>query len=62
MPAKSNAQRKAAGAALQAKRREKKVGDLKSASKGMDGLMGEEEREVLAATHRTQLPEKKPED
>lgn len=62
MPAKSNAQRKAAGAALQAKRREKKVGDLKGASKGMDGLTSEEEREVLAATHRTQLPEKKSED
>jgi hypothetical protein len=43
MPAKSQAQQKAAGAALSAKRGEQKVSDLKGASRSMEKSMSEKE-------------------
>jgi hypothetical protein len=58
MPATSKAQRKVAAPDLPLKRRQTKVGDLKGASQGTDGSVSE----VLAATHRTQPPEKKSDD
>lgn len=57
MPAKSQAQQKAAGAALSAKRGDQKVGDLKGASKSMYQSMTEKELEELAATKRKGKPE-----
>ncbi len=59
MPAKSQAQQKAAGAALSAKRGDTKVGELKGASKGMYKSMTEKELEDLAETKRKGLPRKK---
>ncbi|HLW28886.1 MAG TPA: DUF3008 family protein [Kiloniellales bacterium] len=52
MPAKSQAQQKAAGAALSAKRGETKVSDLQGASKEMYESMSEDELEELASTQR----------
>lgn len=49
----------AAGAALAAKRGEKKVGDLKGASKSMYDSMTEKELEDLAQTKRKDKPEHK---
>ena len=59
MPAVSEAQQKAAGAALSAKRGETKVSDLQGASKEMYDSMSEKELEDLASTSHDHLPEKK---
>lgn len=59
MPAKSQAQQKAAGAALSAKRGETKVDDLKGASKSMYESMSEKELDELASTKRKGKPEHK---
>ena len=59
MPAKSEAQQKAAGAALSAKRGDTKVSDLQGASKEMYDSMSESELEDLASTSHDNLPEKK---
>ena len=50
MPAQSEAQQKAAGAALSAKRGDTKVSDLQGASKEMYDSMSESELEDLAST------------
>ena len=57
MPAKSNAQQRAAGAALSAKRGETKVTELKGASKEMYESMSEAELEDFAATKLKGKPE-----
>jgi len=62
MPAKSQAQQKAAGAALAAKRGEAKKSDLKGASREMYDTMTEAELEELASTARKDLPEQVEED
>jgi len=59
MPAQSEAQQKAAGAALSAKRGETKVSDLQGASKEMYDSMSESELEDLASTRHDDIPEKK---
>lgn len=59
MPAKSQAQQKAAGAALAAKRGETKVGELKGASRSMYDSMSEKELDELASTKRKGKPEHK---
>ncbi|MGC4024022.1 MAG: DUF3008 family protein [Mesorhizobium sp.] len=59
MPAKSQAQQKAAGAALSAKRGETKKSELKGASKEMYDSMNEEQLEEFAETERKGLPKKK---
>ena len=59
MPAKSQAQQKAAGAALSAKRGDTKKSELKGASKSMEKSMSEKELKELAETDRKKLPEKK---
>jgi len=59
MPAKSQAQQKAAGAALSAKRGEIEKSRLKGASKGMAASMSEDQLEELAHTERKNLPERK---
>jgi hypothetical protein len=59
MPAKSQAQQKAAGAALSAKRGETKRSELKGASRSMEKSMSEKELEELADTDRKGLPKKK---
>lgn len=59
MPAKSQAQQKAAGAALAAKRGEIKKSSLKAASRTMEKSMTEKELEDFASTKRKGLPEKK---
>jgi hypothetical protein len=58
MPAKSQAQQKAAGAALAAKRGEQKVSELKGASKSMYDSMSEQELEDMAETSRKDKPQK----
>lgn len=62
MPAQSQAQQKAAGAALAAKRGDQKVADLQGASKEMYDSMTVSELEDLASTKRKDLPEKKNKD
>lgn len=57
MPAKSQAQQKAAGAALSAKRGETKKSALKGASKEMVESMSEKELEDMASTRRKGKPE-----
>jgi hypothetical protein len=57
MPAKSQAQQKAAGAALSAKRGKQKVGDLKGASRSMEKSMSEKQLDELASTRRKGKPE-----
>ncbi|MFN4087873.1 MAG: DUF3008 family protein [Alphaproteobacteria bacterium] len=57
MPAKSQAQQKAAGAALSAKRGETRKSDLKGASKSMVESMSETELERLASTPRKGKPQ-----
>ena len=57
MKAKSQAQQKAAGAALAAKRGENKRSDLKGASLEMYDTMTEEELEEMASTSHDGLPE-----
>lgn len=59
MPAKSQAQQKAAGAALSAKRGETAKSSLKGASKSMEKSMSEKELKDLAETDRKGLPAKK---
>lgn len=59
MPAKSEAQQKAAGAALAVKRGEAKVASLQGASREMYDSMTEEELEDLASTSHDDVPEKK---
>lgn len=59
MPAKSQAQQKAAGAALSAKRGDTKVGELKGASKSMYKSMSEKELDDMASTKRKGKPEHK---
>ncbi len=59
MPAKSKAQQMAAGAALSAKRREKKVGELKGASRSMYESMTEQQLEDMASVKRKGKPEHK---
>ncbi len=62
MPAKSQAQQKAAGAALAAKRGEQSRSDLVGASREMFDSMTEDELEDLASTPRDDLPEHVDED
>ncbi len=57
MPAKSQAQQKAAGAALSAKRGETPKSKLKGASKSMAESMSEKQLEELASTERKGKPE-----
>jgi hypothetical protein len=57
MPAKSQAQQKAAGAALAAKRGEQKVGSLKEASRSMEKSMSEEELHAMATSKRKGKPQ-----
>lgn len=59
MPAKSQAQQKAAGAALSAKRGDQKKSDLQGASKSMYESMSEKELEKMASTKRKGKPEHK---
>lgn len=59
MPAKSQAQQKAAGAALSAKRGEEKVSALKGASKSMYKSMDEKELAEMASTKRKGKPQHK---
>lgn len=61
MPAVSQAQQKAAGMALAAKRKEISVNKLKGAAKDMFDSMTVKELEDLAATDREKLPEHKKE-
>jgi len=56
MPAKSKAQQMAAGAALAAKRGEKKKSELKGASKSMVESMNEEQLHDLASTAQKGKP------
>ncbi|MGH6936485.1 MAG: DUF3008 family protein [Methylocella sp.] len=57
MPAKSKAHQMAAGAALAAKRGEKKKSELKGASKSMVESMSEKELHDMASTKRKGKPE-----
>lgn len=57
MPAKSQAQQKAAGAALAAKRGEVPKAKLKGASREMFETMTEKELDELATVKRAKLPE-----
>jgi len=59
MPAKSKAQQQAAGIALAAKRGEKKVSELKGASKSMYDSMSKKELHELADTDTKHKPEHK---
>ncbi len=59
MPAKSKKQQQAAGAALSAKRGERKKSSLKGASKEMVESMSEKQLEEYASTKRKNLPKKK---
>ncbi|NGO63051.1 DUF3008 family protein [Rhizobium daejeonense] len=59
MPAKSQAQQRAAGAALAAKRGEISKSELKGASKEMYKSMTEKELEDFASTKHKNLPEHK---
>lgn len=59
MPAKSQAQQMAAGAALAAKRGETKVSELEGTAKSMYDSMSEEELEKMASSKRKGKPEHK---
>ncbi|WP_158773483.1 DUF3008 family protein [Cobetia sp. L2A1] len=59
MPAKSQAQQMAAGAALAAHRGEQKVSDLEGAARSMYDSMSEAELEAMAATSRDDKPRHK---
>jgi hypothetical protein len=59
MPAKSQAQQKAAGAALAAKRGDIPKSKLKGASKSMEDSMSEKELDKMASTKRKGKPEHK---
>ena len=56
MPAKSQAQQKAAGAALSAKRGDTPKSELRGASKQMASSMSEKELEEMASTKRKGKP------
>ena len=56
MPAKSKAQQQAAGAALAAKKGERKKSDLKGASKDMYESMNKKQLEDFASTKQTGKP------
>lgn len=58
MPAKSQAQQKAAGAALSAKRGDTPKSQLKGASRSMVESMSETELEKMASTPRKGKPER----
>lgn len=58
MRAKSDAQQKAAGAALAAKRKETRAGDLKGAAREMYDSMTEKELEEMASVKRSTLPDR----
>jgi hypothetical protein len=60
MPAVSQAQQKAAGAALSAKRGEIKTSKLVGASRKMYDSMTEKELDELASAKRSKLPQHKP--
>jgi hypothetical protein len=62
MPAKSKAQQMAAGAALAAKRGERKKSELKGASRSMEKSMSEKELHELASTKRKSKPRRKSQD
>jgi hypothetical protein len=62
MPAKSQAQQKAAGAALSAKRGDTKKSELKGPSKSMYESMSKKELEEMASTKRKGKPEHKSKD
>lgn len=57
MPAKSKSQQMAAGAALAAKRGEKKKSELKGASKSMADSMSKKELEEMASAKRKGKPQ-----
>lgn len=57
MPAKSQAQQKAAGAALAVKRGKQKLSELKGASRSMEKSMSERELDELASTKRKGKPD-----
>ncbi|MCK0754062.1 MULTISPECIES: DUF3008 family protein [Chromohalobacter] len=57
MPAKSQAQQMAAGAALAAKRGEKKASELEGAAKSMYDSMSKEELEAMASAQQKGKPE-----
>ncbi|MDP3400039.1 MAG: DUF3008 family protein [Brevundimonas sp.] len=57
MPAKSQAQQKAAGAALSARRGDTPKSGLKGASKSMAESMSEKELEEMASSSRKDKPE-----
>ena len=59
MPAQSKDQQMAAGAALAAKRGEKKASELKGASKDMYRSMSESELEKMASGRRKGKPQSK---
>lgn len=59
MKATSQAQQRAAGAALSAKRGETKVADLKGASREMYDTMTEAELDDMASVKASDLPERK---
>lgn len=59
MPAKSEAQQKAAGAALAAKRGKIKVSALQGASKEMYETMTEKDLEEFASTSHDDIPDTK---
>lgn len=59
MPAKSKKQQMAAGAALSAKRGERKKSSLKGASRQMEKSMSESQLRDFAKTKREKLPGKK---
>lgn len=61
MPAKSQAQQKAAGAALAAKRGDISESKLKGASRSMEKTMSEKELHKMASTTRISKPEHKTE-
>lgn len=58
MPAKSQAQQKAAGAALSAKRGDTPKSKLKGASKQMAESMSEKELDKMASTKRKGKPQR----
>jgi hypothetical protein len=57
MPAKSQSQQKAAGAALAAKRGDQKVSDLKGPAKSMYESMSERELDEMASSKRKGKPQ-----
>ncbi len=58
MPAKSKAQQMAAGAALSAKRGDRKNGDLKGASRSMIESMDEGQLQEFASTRQKGKPKR----